>query len=205
MDFDKFLNPNAIKNNLMLSALYLAAYEILKVAIIDNIKNFFYFEYRNGKAIPSKRYKKEVIKMHKDLLYASCLWLERNEIITKSEVEEIERIRKHRNQIAHELPKLLANPDLNLNIAYFLRIRELLKKIELWWVQNVEIPTNPDFDNEDVNEGDIYPGRVVVLDHVISVALADHVQQQDSNSDPASLATSTTDSMDHRDQHRQNP
>ena len=174
VDSNKFLNPDAIKSNLILSALYLAAYELLKDAIIDNIRDFFSFEYRNGKAIPDRQYEDEVIRVHKDLLYASCLWLSHNDVITESEVEEIKNIRRHRNQVAHELPKLLSDADLNLNTRYFLRIRELLEKIEVWWVKNVEIPVNSDFDGVDVNEKDIRPGRVIALDYVISVALTDY-------------------------------
>lgn len=168
IDPDKFLNPDTVKSNLILSALYLAAYELLKDAIIDNLRAFFSFEYRDGRAIPDKRYKKEVVGIHKDLLYSSCLWLKRHEVITEQDVEEIQNIRKHRNQVAHELPKLLGDADLNINVGYFLRIRELLEKIEIWWVKNVEVPANSDFDNIDVEEKDIYPGRVIILDYVIS-------------------------------------
>jgi hypothetical protein len=176
-DSSKFLNPGAIKSSLMLSALYLAAYELLKDAIIDNIREFFSFEYKDGKAIPDGQYKNEVLQVHKDLLCASCLWLKRNGVITASEIEEIENIRRHRNQVAHELPRLLVDPDLNLNVGYFLRIRELLDKIEIWWVTNVEIPSNPDFDGLEVNETDIQPGRAIALDYMISVALADYLGQ----------------------------
>ena len=179
-DPNKFLNPDAIKSNLILSALYLVAYELLKAAIIDNIRDFFSFEYRDGKATPDKQYEDEVIRVHKDLLYASCLWLRRNDVITESEVEEIENIRRHRNQVAHELPKLLGDTNLNLNVGYFLRIRELLEKIEVWWVKNVDIPVNPDFDRVEVNEKDIRPGTVIALDYVISVALADYLKQEDN-------------------------
>ncbi|MBU0490964.1 MAG: hypothetical protein KKA73_09705 [Chloroflexi bacterium] len=170
IDPDKFLNPDVIKSNLILSSLYLAAYELLKDAIVDNIRDFFSFEYKNGRAIPDEQYKDEVVRVHKDLLYASCSWLQRNGVITENEVEEIETIRKHRNQVAHELPKLLGDADLNLNVGYFLRIRELLEKIEVWWIKNVEIPVNTDFDGVDVNEEDIRPGRVIALDYVISAS-----------------------------------
>jgi hypothetical protein len=178
---NKFLNPDAIRSNLMLSSLYLTAYELLKDAIIDNIKSFFSFEYtKEGKAIPDEQYKDEVVRVHKDLMHASCLWLKRNGVITETEVEEIENIRRHRNQVTHELPKLLIDPDLDLNIEYFVRIRELLEKIEMWWIKNVVIPTNSDFDGVEVNEKDIHPGRVTALDYIVSIALADQLKPDNS-------------------------
>lgn len=179
IDPEKLQNPDAIKSNLVLSALYLMAYELLKDAVIDNIRAFFSFEYEDDKAIPDKRYDDEVIRAHKDRLHASCLWLNRNGVITDSEVEEIENIRRHRNQVAHELPKLLGDTSLNLNIGYFLRIRELLENIEAWWVQNVDIPANQDFDGEEVDASDIRPGRMMILDYVISAALADRLVHEE--------------------------
>ena len=167
---------------MILSSLYLTAYELLKDAIIDNIRAFFSFEYKGGKAISDEQYKDEVVRVHKDLMHASCLWLKRNGIITESEVKEVQNIRKHRNQVAHELPRLLIDADLNLNIGYFVKIRELLEKIELWWVKNVEIPTNSEFNGVEVSEKDIRPGRVIALDHVISIALADHLKSDNGDS-----------------------
>ena len=177
---DKFLEPEIVKNNLTLSALYLAAYELLKDAIVVNIREFFSFEYTDGKAIPSEQYKNEVTRVHRDILYASCLWLQQNGVITENEVAEIQNIRKHRNQVAHELPKLLSDPNLNLNLGYFLRIRDLLEKIEMWWAMNVHIPTNPEFDGVDMNEKDILPGRVIFIDYVISAVVADYLSKGDN-------------------------
>ena len=182
-DTNKLLNPDVVKSNLILSSLYLTAYELLKDAIIDNLRGFFSFDYKDGKAVPDEQYKDQVTRAHKDLMHASCLWLQYNGVITESDVEEIENIRKHRNQIAHELPKLLVDADLNLNVGYLVQIRELLEKIEVWWVKNVHIPTNPDFDDVEVNEKDIHPGRVVVLDYITAIISSDNSQPDNSDYD----------------------
>jgi hypothetical protein len=121
-----------------------------------------------GGEAPSTQYKNEVTKVHKDLLHASCLWLQRNGAITEDDLRKIESIRRHRNQVAHELPRLLIDGDINLNLGYFLQIRELLEKIELWWVTNVEIPTNQDFDGDGISGKDIHPGRVILMDYIVS-------------------------------------
>ena len=49
-------------------------------------------------------------------------------------------------------------------------ITALLRKIELWWIVNVEIPINPDFDGQEVNEEGITPGAVLSLQMLIQVA-----------------------------------
>jgi hypothetical protein len=177
-NYEKFLNPELVKANLILSALYLAAYELLKDSIIDSIRGFFTLKYVNGKFEVDEQYNAEVLTLHKDLLQASCIWLEQMGAINKEEIQEIEKIRKHRNEVAHELPKLLVDSDLNLNIGYFVRIRELLEKIEAWWVKNFEIPVNPDFDGIEVDDKDIQPGRVIALNHLISVALSGYLKTE---------------------------
>lgn len=179
LDTEKFLDPQAIRGNLVLSSLYLAAYELLKSAIIDNIRDFFTTGYtEDGSPIVESQYRDEVTKRHGDKLRASCLWLEKAGVISDSEVEEIGSIRKHRNEVAHELPRLLSQRDLNLNLDYFLRIRELLEQIEVWWIRNVEIPIDPMFDSIEVDDIEIRPGRVIALDHVISVALSEYLEEE---------------------------
>jgi hypothetical protein len=174
LDADKFLNPERVKSNLILSSLYLSAYELLKSAIINNIKDFFTFGFdADGKPIIDKKYNEQVRQVNGDLLWASCLWLEMNGVISHDEVEQVVRLRNHRNQIAHELPRLLIDSGLNLNIDYFVHIRQLLEKIEVWWILNFEIPSNSDFDGVEVDPQEIMPGRVVALDHLISIVLSD--------------------------------
>lgn len=177
IDTDKFLNPGRLKSNLVLSALYLTAYELLKASVIDNIADFFSTEFVNGKLATNQQYHDEVTKVNKDLLRASCLWLAKMDVITEDEIQSIQVIRQHRNKIAHELPKLLGDSELNLELDYFIRIRELLGKIELWWVRNIEIPVNADFDDVEIVDSEIHPGRVVMLDYIISVAFAEHISE----------------------------
>lgn len=50
---------------------------------------------------------------------------------------------------------------------------ELLRKIEVWWVVNVELATNPDFDEKEVDENEILAGTVMMLKILIDVALGD--------------------------------
>ena len=48
---------------------------------------------------------------------------------------------------------------------------DLLHKIEKWWIINVEIPTNPDFDGEDIDEDAVVAGRVITLRLLVGIAL----------------------------------
>ena len=131
---------------------------------------------KEGGPIVESRYRDEVTMCHRDLLRASSLWLEKAGVISGSEVEEIGRVWKHRNEVAHELPRLLSQSDLTLNLDYFLRIRELLEQIEVWWIRNIETLIDPMFDSIEVDDIEIRPGRV--MDHVISVALSEYLEEE---------------------------
>jgi hypothetical protein len=47
----------------------------------------------------------------------------------------------------------------------------LIDKVEKWWIVNVEIPTNPDFDGKEIEEKTILCGPVIALKLLIDVAL----------------------------------
>ena len=46
-------------------------------------------------------------------------------------------------------------------------------KIETWWIRNVDMIINEDFDGVEVADEDIHPGRVVMLNEIIRIALDD--------------------------------
>ena len=54
----------------------------------------------------------------------------------------------------------------------------LLRKIEVWWITNVEIPVNPDFDGNDVDEDEITPGPVIAMRLLLDIALGDREQSR---------------------------
>jgi len=60
----------------------------------------------------------------------------------------------------------------------FQEMVRLLRKIEVWWIVNVEIPTNPDFDGEQIDEQGIVPGSVMSLQLLCDIALGDERQSR---------------------------
>lgn len=56
------------------------------------------------------------------------------------------------------------------NPARFEGLVSLLKKIEVWWVVNVEIPVNSDFDGKEIDEEGVVPGPVLILQMMLEVA-----------------------------------
>lgn len=170
LSVEKLLTPDILKRNLIVASLYLSAYEILKGAVIDQPKTFF-TDFTSEGFKPGKKYREEVRSLHKDEFQASCLWHLRNEIITQAEFDEIQVLRRHRNEIAHELASFLIDIDKEVNVQYLYAILRLLTKIDRWWIMNFDLPVNPDYDGVEVNEEDVRSGRMLLLDVIIQSAL----------------------------------
>jgi hypothetical protein len=168
--WEKLLTPETLRGNLLRASLFISAFELLKTAIIERIQSFFTFDYIDGQPQLDARYQ-EVTQLHSRLLQASCLWLAQNGAITADDMEMLNAIRTHRNELAHELPHFLSDANRNIDMRRFENIRYLLRKIETWWIKEIEIPTNPDFDGVEVPEEDIQPGSVIMLDFIIKIAL----------------------------------
>lgn len=92
--------------------------------------------------------------------------------------------------MAHELLAIVTAGKDGDYIARFQELVSLLKKIEVWWVVNVEIPINPAFDEEEIDEEGIVPGPVLMLQMMLEVASGNEEllkQYQAKSNGPAEL------------------
>ena len=170
-EINRVLDPERIRGELLRSALYLTAYELLKNSIIDPISDFLCPKWISRDSAQRDRYKQEVLGLDKDVLTASCLWLAKMGAIEESDVRLVSTLRRQRNNVAHELPRLLLDADLGLSIGKFEQIEALLRKIDVWWIVNVHVPTNPDFENVEIDESEVTSGRMMLLSYIVSIVL----------------------------------
>jgi hypothetical protein len=178
-EYEKFFDPKRLRQNLLLGALYLATFEVLKTIIIEDLISFFAFgNYdQDGKPLRTERYRAELakhgFKQHHDEYKASCLWLKDMEAVGDEEYAKLLEIRAHRNQIAHELPSVLLDAKLEVNVGLLVEVRNLIHKLDQWWFENVEMDINPDLHGKTFDELGFVSGRMAFIDHVISNAVQD--------------------------------
>ncbi len=172
--WENFLNPNILRPFLINASLYITGFEVLKDAIIDRIKSFYMIGFDKSGNIASDDYKREVLSRNKSKLYASLLWLQENQVIDNDELKKFNKIKDLRNQIAHELMDIVGSniPEVDFK-QKFTDLIYLLNKIEKWWVMNLEIPTNPDMDDRNIDERAITPGSVLTMQLMMYVAVGD--------------------------------
>lgn len=181
-EYEKFFDPKRLRQNLLLGALYLATFEMLKTIIIGDLISFFAFGVfgnfdQDGKPVRSDRYKSELakhgFKQHHDEYRAACLWLKHMEAVDDEEYAGLLEIRAHRNQIAHELPTVLLDAKLEVNIELLVEARNFIHKLDRWWFENVEMDINPDFQGKTFDELGFASSRMILIDHMIGSAVRD--------------------------------
>jgi hypothetical protein len=166
----KFLNPESLRSNLVSAAMFLTAYEMLRSTIIDRIRNFYTHEFRGGEWIPSPDYQARCLSRHSSPLRASLMWLQEMSVVNDADLSKIDDIRQHRNALAHDLPTFLISIDQNLRVDLLANIFELVTKIERWWIREVEMTTNPEFDGLDVSDEETFSGTMIFMQLMLRIA-----------------------------------
>jgi len=167
----KALDPRAVRSNLLLAGLLLTAYELVRSTIVDKVRSFFCWEYRGAKLIDSDEYRDHVISRHEDRLHASCLWLQDMGALEQRDLTTIGNARKHRNALAHELPRFLADARKHVDSELLAEMQEVLAKVGRWFIREVEIPSDPQCDGKTIDDSDILSGNSLLLQVLIDAAI----------------------------------
>lgn len=168
--WERFLDPNFVQPSLFLATMFITAFEILKDSIVNDVRAFYVNGFDENDTTVSNEYYSNVSSKNKSLLYASLQWLRESEAIDDDDLVKFERLKGTRNQLAHDLFSVVTGQVESYHQAQFDDLIALLRKIGVWWIVNVEIPTNPDYDGEEIDETGIVPGAVLSLQMLIEVA-----------------------------------
>ena len=169
----KFLNREELRDNLLAASLFLAAFEMLKTSVIEPIRNFLCFEFKDGKRVVSEDYRVNCLKLDNNPFIASLLWLKQMVVINDSDLTLANNIRRHRNELAHELPKFLATSNIDINIRLIIEICQLITKIDRWWIREVEMAANQDFDGVVVADAQITSGNMLFMQMLLQTAVGE--------------------------------
>jgi hypothetical protein len=168
--WERFLDPEHVRPSLFMATMFITTFEILKDSIVDRIRDFYVCGVDETGHIVSSDYKALVLGRNKSPLYASLDWLREHEAIDEADLLTFEDLKKTRNLLAHQLFNVVTGQVESEHSRQFQVLFALLRKIETWWVVNVEIPTNPDYDGQSIDEAGIVPGAVLSLQMLFEVA-----------------------------------
>jgi hypothetical protein len=168
--------------------MFITAFEVLKQSIVGRPRSFFSEGYDKNGPIVGAEYEAEVLSRNKSPTYASLDWIKEQGAIDESDLQSFEQIKNTRNSLAHELHLIfLEGADFKL-IERFEDLVLLLRKIEVWWLVNFEIPANEDFDGKEIDESGIVPGPVLMLQMMLEIIsgneeLLNHYRNSSSNAE----------------------
>jgi len=168
----RFLDPESLKTNLILVSLYIVAFEILQDIIIERPREFFSNgfgeeELRRDK----KKYTGHVLSKNKSPAYASLYWFKEMDGINDEDIISYGKIKDCRNEIAHEITRMLSEGLPRYWLDRFKSLLALITNIEQWWILNVELSTDPDYSGKDIKKENIIPGAIVSIQLMLNIAL----------------------------------
>jgi hypothetical protein len=169
--WEKFLNPESLKNNLIYISLFITSFELFKNRVEEFPLNFLAKEYDQNGPKKSDEYKKDVESKSKYKTEASLLWLAEFGTIKNEDIDVYHQIRKHRNELVHKLSHYLTEAEKEIDTGLFVQLIDLFSKIEKWWIIEVDIPTNPpNLQPKITNREDVTPGSIIMIQLIHDIA-----------------------------------
>jgi len=143
---------------------------MLRGSVIDQIRSFYTDGFDENGPIVDDAYSLKVLSLDKSCFRASLLWLEEHDVVTEDDMASFDDIRRHRNELAHNLPEFITTAGREINAHLLTRICELVTKIDKWWILEFEIPVNSEYDGREIDAAGVRSGRMIFLQAMIDIA-----------------------------------
>jgi hypothetical protein len=163
------LAPETIRGGLVRAGIFLAGWELLKAQIQDSVRGFYLVGCDADGLRYSEDYTSRVLAKHPSVFEASLLWLVDQGALDATQATQVRPLRDKRNEVAHELPKLLIDPAHEVPLQALQQMRELLAGLGRFWGR-IEVDISPDFDDTEVADADIMSGSMLLMEHLLAVA-----------------------------------
>jgi len=165
--WEQLLNPIKLRQNLVRASVFLAAYELLQTVVKGRPKAFFLVDVVDD---PGPGYKGKVLRLHKDKFLASCLWLKSLDAIDADDLKTLARIRRHRNEVAHELFQIVSGADREVQRGLLIDLMKIVAKIDQWWLREMELDEEDGFgDLHEIPDEEITSGNMMLLSMMLSM------------------------------------
>jgi hypothetical protein len=174
-DYEARLNaklaPDSMKQTLIRAGAFLSAYELIKLQVIDGVHDEYWRDIRDGKKVyRDAEYQREVLALDPASRFrASCAWLVDRGALTQDQASVLGAVRDHRNEIAHELPKILIDPDFEVNTSFLLAAAVCLRSLGIYWGR-MAMAIDPKWDGADVADKDIWGGPDLLMSSLLEIA-----------------------------------
>ena len=168
------LTPDIVRGRLICAGLFSLAYELLETAVIGRLRDF-YADFEDGALRPGPDYRIEVLvldpKGKEDPLRGSLAWLVKSGVISEADRDAFWSVKNARNKVAHELAQIVGGSEPEVFEARFATILNLTSQIQRWWVINLDVATDPDWDGAEIDPNEVTHGSALIMQILVDVAL----------------------------------
>ena len=161
------LTDEELTEVLVYTGLILVAFELIKTLIIRPIKAF-YWHMTFGEGMPFKSYKEDVLIRHKNEFEACLLYLrDFMKAIDSDDVLVIQELRKHRNDLAHNIVHKLQAQEIERDVFLMERVSKTLFKLSNYQTY-MEIGADPEFQKKEIDWESLKGHEYIILEEVFN-------------------------------------
>lgn len=149
------LRPERIRATLGFAGLYQIIHELIKTAVLDEVREFYWRGIEDGVVVYNEpAYAENVlVRAPKNKFRASLLWLVEGDAITLVQADRLDDIYAHRHDLSHELIKYVVDPDFEPDVELLTDALTILKSIRRFWTSiEKDIGSFEEFGDVDLDE-----------------------------------------------------
>ena len=170
------VTPENLQFTVSFTSLFVLVFECFKDMVIDRPKEFFCtekIEFKEDKIVyyETEKYKREVRNLAKKPFEASLRWFANHKVITESDVNKALSIELRRHSFVHELYNVVHNGISDEDTQLLADLVSIYKKIDSWWIYNVEIDWDEIKDTDNVKQDECISGSLMMIDVMINILL----------------------------------
>ena len=173
---ENVMTPENLQLTVSFTSLFVLVFECFKDMVIDRPKEFFCtekIEFKEDKIVyyETEKYKREVKNLAKKPFEASLRWFANHKVITEYDVNKALAIELRRHSFVHELYNIVHNGISDDDIKLLADLISIYRKIDSWWIYNVEIDWDEIKDTDNVKQDECISGSLMMIDVMINILL----------------------------------
>ena len=168
--FDNIIDKGKLTDNLTFAGVFIAYFERLQQTTTEHLKGFFIDPGTNllKENQSSNSFKKHVLSLRKYTYDSVFQWFVNMNAIDEEDYKTISKARVRRNYIAHHMDEFLIKGKTEEDSTLFSQIIEIYRKLDRWWINEIEIPTSMDFDQEEYDSSQVFSLESFILDIILA-------------------------------------
>lgn len=117
----------------------------------------------------SPNYATEVLPLGKCTFRASVAWLVERGALSAEQAGQLDAISDHRHEIAHELARLLVDPESSIDTSQLSALIDVLHSLDIFW-GTIELETSEGIDPDQIDYQGIRSGWGLLLDYLAELS-----------------------------------